>query len=145
MILFFFFFKQKTAYEMRISDWSSDVCSSDLGGVGQFFERPFHPPFGHALAGMLAGIKPHLRVAASHFNAVDRLTFEAGAQAAVRDPVTLGDRSDQVVVPFHRIGREIGDPQIGRASCRERVCQYVYISVVAGSLKTKKNNKTNKR
>src|SRR3546814_19355384 len=29
-ILHFFFFKQKTAYEMRISDWSSDVCSSDL-------------------------------------------------------------------------------------------------------------------
>src|SRR3546814_328259 len=29
--LIFFFFKQKTAYEMRISDWSSDVCSSDLG------------------------------------------------------------------------------------------------------------------
>src|SRR3546814_2050233 len=32
MCLFFFFFKQKTAYEMRISDWSSDVCSSDLFG-----------------------------------------------------------------------------------------------------------------
>src|SRR3546814_12640365 len=30
LIVFFFFFKQKTAYEMRISDWSSDVCSSDL-------------------------------------------------------------------------------------------------------------------
>src|SRR3546814_3847285 len=30
VIVFFFFFKQKTAYEMRISDWSSDVCSSDL-------------------------------------------------------------------------------------------------------------------
>src|SRR3546814_17551336 len=29
-LLFIFFFKQKTAYEMRISDWSSDVCSSDL-------------------------------------------------------------------------------------------------------------------
>src|SRR3546814_6789914 len=29
----FFFFKQKTAYEMRISDWSSDVCSSDLFGI----------------------------------------------------------------------------------------------------------------
>src|SRR3546814_1506597 len=29
-IVIFFFFKQKTAYEMRISDWSSDVCSSDL-------------------------------------------------------------------------------------------------------------------
>src|SRR3546814_16629244 len=31
---FFFFFKQKTAYEMRISDWSSDVCSSDLSAAG---------------------------------------------------------------------------------------------------------------
>src|SRR3546814_5915656 len=29
----FFFFKQKAAYEMRMSDWSSDVCSSDLGGT----------------------------------------------------------------------------------------------------------------
>src|SRR3546814_7966374 len=32
MVVYFFFFKQKTAYEMRISDWSSDVCSSDLFG-----------------------------------------------------------------------------------------------------------------
>src|SRR3546814_2445919 len=31
-LILFFFFKQKTAYEMRISDWSSDVCSSDLRG-----------------------------------------------------------------------------------------------------------------
>src|SRR3546814_11242144 len=31
-MMFIFFFKQKTAYEMRISDWSSDVCSSDLIG-----------------------------------------------------------------------------------------------------------------
>src|SRR3546814_13836755 len=42
----FFFFKQKTAYEMRISDWSSDVCSSDLPGVcdvcgsAEFKRRP---------------------------------------------------------------------------------------------------------
>src|SRR3546814_3883926 len=34
-----FFFKQKTAYEMRIIDWSSDVCSSDLGRVGTRGER----------------------------------------------------------------------------------------------------------
>src|SRR3546814_6329607 len=33
MLWFIFFFKQKTAYEMRISDWSSDVCSSDLAGL----------------------------------------------------------------------------------------------------------------
>src|SRR3546814_4927577 len=40
--VFFFFFKQKTAYEMRISDWSSDVCSSDLEalqGTRQLQER----------------------------------------------------------------------------------------------------------
>src|SRR3546814_14824629 len=35
LVFFFFFFKQKTAYEMRISDWSSDVCSSDLGSKGR--------------------------------------------------------------------------------------------------------------
>src|SRR3546814_615346 len=50
--IIFFFFKQKTAYEMRISDWSSDVCSSDLDWIkaeieqrmGEAFElaRPFH-------------------------------------------------------------------------------------------------------
>src|SRR3546814_2779658 len=34
-VLCCFFFKQKTAYEMRISDWSSDVCSSDLPAAGQ--------------------------------------------------------------------------------------------------------------
>src|SRR3546814_7568215 len=37
--LLFFFFKQKTAYEMRISDWSSDVCSSDLEAPDVHFQR----------------------------------------------------------------------------------------------------------
>src|SRR3546814_5121944 len=36
----FFFFKQKTAYEMRISDWSSDVCSSDLARVAVLLRDP---------------------------------------------------------------------------------------------------------
>src|SRR3546814_8911015 len=36
----FFFFKQKTAYEMRISDWSSDVCSSDLNNKSQALRIP---------------------------------------------------------------------------------------------------------
>src|SRR3546814_2264180 len=44
----FFFFKQKTAYEMRISDWSSDVCSSDLEPNGEITlveaAEPLHPP-----------------------------------------------------------------------------------------------------
>src|SRR3546814_10707907 len=43
LVLFFFFSKQKTAYEMRISDWSSDVCSSDL-----LSGRRFDPPAGPA-------------------------------------------------------------------------------------------------
>src|SRR3546814_8439523 len=37
VFVLFFFFKQKTAYEMRISDWSSDVCSSDLLGGFRLF------------------------------------------------------------------------------------------------------------
>src|SRR3546814_6399645 len=41
-VLVFFFFKQKTAYEMRISDWSSDVCSSDLD-VGAGGSNPLSP------------------------------------------------------------------------------------------------------
>src|SRR3546814_14166857 len=39
-ISMFFFFKQKTAYEMRISDWSSDVCSSDLVAATHIFDAP---------------------------------------------------------------------------------------------------------
>src|SRR3546814_1802380 len=38
VVICFFFFKQKTAYEMRISDWSSDVCSSDLGVLSIAFK-----------------------------------------------------------------------------------------------------------
>src|SRR3546814_10371569 len=45
---FVFFFKQKTAYEMRISDWSSDVCSSDL--LAGFVE--------HDVLGQLHGARP---------------------------------------------------------------------------------------
>src|SRR3546814_10296193 len=42
-VVVFFFFKHKTAYEMRISDWSSDVCASDLWRGLEFFPRPGHP------------------------------------------------------------------------------------------------------
>src|SRR3546814_8736690 len=77
----FFFFKQKTAYEMRISDWSSDVCSSDLPDAGELADMRGQPDL----------------VAALH----------------CRDP--LAERG----IACERI------EQIGRASCRERVCQYV--------------------
>src|SRR3546814_7677366 len=48
----FFFFKQKTAYEWRISDWSSDVCSSDLAGIMRVdiaANAAGDEPFGHRL------------------------------------------------------------------------------------------------
>ena len=40
----FFFFKQKTAYEIGTGDWSSDVCSSDLADAPPAIKRPFGPP-----------------------------------------------------------------------------------------------------
>src|SRR3546814_915272 len=46
--MFFFFFKQKTAYEMRISDWSSDVCSSDLL-TAELWTRNFAAPGGRSV------------------------------------------------------------------------------------------------
>src|SRR3546814_3320302 len=50
-LFFFFFFKQKTAYEMRISDWSSDVCSSDLARrSGDQRDLAFHVEQAHAPA-----------------------------------------------------------------------------------------------
>src|SRR3546814_19387653 len=49
MCIDFFFFKQKTAYEMRISDWSSDVCSSDLTPLqGKFADMPWRKPRDYA-------------------------------------------------------------------------------------------------
>src|SRR3546814_16793077 len=49
MLSFFFFFKQKTAYELRISDWSSDVCSSDLiVGVSHEIRSPLNIISGYA-------------------------------------------------------------------------------------------------
>src|SRR3546814_2386202 len=60
MWVFFFLFKQKTAYEMRISDWSSDVCSSDLlrqdmpGQPLIMLDEARHPGIRHAASPFLA-------------------------------------------------------------------------------------------
>src|SRR3546814_10802478 len=100
--MFFFFFKQKTAYEMRISDWSSDVCSSDLPqiDVGDPAIARGEEAFGLAQVG-----------------------GEDRRRQARRDVVVLLNRRIKVVIAHHiKDGRE---RQIGRASCRERVCQYV--------------------
>src|SRR3546814_1140546 len=100
-----FFFKQKTAYEMRISDWSSDVCSSDLvsrlaamraGNEGDYLFMLLYAGF--VGCGLFA-LWRELR---------SRVLF-----AAIALPVAaaLCDAWENT--------------QIGRASCRDRVCQYV--------------------
>src|SRR3546814_1470736 len=89
-VLYIVFFKQKTAYEMRISDWSSDVCSSDLP-------------------------KPPRSAPSSPLGAASRPG--SGEPAApdrhhLRIPGRPAEDLPHVV-------------QIGRASCRERVCKFV--------------------
>src|SRR3546814_3327634 len=102
-----FFFKQKTAYEMRISDWSSDVCSSDLAD-----EYLQHAP-GLDWEVLLAGVTQ----AGSHRVVLDALVYESrwtrdGQLRDVEELKCLGLQSH-------------GCKKIGRASCRERVSQYV--------------------
>src|SRR3546814_8155077 len=99
----FFFFKQKTAYEMRISDWSSDVCSSDLAPIG--VQSVVHPDgeLATARAAEATGVPMVLSTASSY-------TIEEAAEANGD-----GQRWFQLYWPH----------EIGRASCRERVCPYV--------------------
>src|SRR3546814_8860424 len=87
--VYVFFFKQKTAYEMRISDWSSDVCSSDL-----------------VIAGPLARAPPYVWI----------------LKQILHHPRQSNLKST-VLFEFLHSRCQFG--QIGRASCRERVCQYV--------------------
>src|SRR3546814_7753552 len=113
-VLFFFFFKQKTAYDMRISDWSSDVCSSDLpeaAGSGRFGQDEGEYRIEVAGAGR------------QHEDVPDRVIE--------RQP--LPDEEDHA----GRIEDAAGQ-QNGRESCRERVGQDVEISVAEVSLKNKK-------
>src|SRR3546814_3625713 len=101
MLLYFFFFKQKTAYEMRISDWSSDVCSSDL------FQRNIQ-----AGTSRLGLEENALTTSEDVLQRVRELSLQ-GINPVLND----GARAD--------IARELQERQIGRASCRERVCKYV--------------------
>src|SRR3546814_1834101 len=109
--MFFFFFKQKTAYEMRISDWSSDVCYSDLR---------------RDLEGEPGGQED---------DADDEPDRRGGAGGELRGQPDEGGGAGEAVdhrdaVEQHARGQRAEDEvlearQIGRASCRERVCQYV--------------------
>src|SRR3546814_7410816 len=82
-----FFFKQKTAYEMRISDWSSDVCSSDLDGDGvgrSGIQR------GDTLHAEHLGLADPYRFAVDDRGDADRKSVVKGKSVSVR--VVLGGR-----------------------------------------------------
>src|SRR3546814_8375108 len=91
-IVVFFFFKQKTAYEMRISDWSSDVCSSDLS---------LKLRAGHARGGEdFRGIEPARVGNGHHHRAIRRGPVDSkggGRESAVRHrPWVAKDRKSVV-------------------------------------------------
>src|SRR3546814_5326130 len=107
--VFFFFFKQKTAYEMRISDWSSDVCSSDLTPVTNV------PP------ALLQGLSiPPAQVLKNQQAYIAVYESQDDVTNVVPDLEQL-----KKLAPLDLAVTAPGDRQIGRASCRERVCQYV--------------------
>src|SRR3546814_5830348 len=96
--MYLVFFKQKKAYEMRISDWSSDVCSSDLPSAG----------------------KRRRRQARRRWSPCDlgrRHAHDGGNGGTVLIPAEKPRNDNRKEDAYDR--------QIGRASCRERVCQYV--------------------
>src|SRR3546814_9770387 len=84
MWLVFFFFKQKTAYEMRISDWSSDVCSSDLGDVGELGQAAPQP------------LVVSLRSLVSASSAFGRLPPSSPSKASAIAPYLSRDRKSVV-------------------------------------------------
>src|SRR3546814_8255834 len=108
---------QKTAYEMRISDWSSDLCSSDLRA---WVLRPlWHGANSRvAVAGLVAGLS---LLALSLYALVGTpLALDPVARQA---PATIDDAIAQLEAQLAREPQAV--EEIGRASCRERVCQYV--------------------
>src|SRR3546814_2980671 len=66
-VFYFFFFKQKTAYELRISDWSSDVCSSDLFGLLRHAAGCIGFPAGNTMMGPAFGV-PTALIWNDHFD-----------------------------------------------------------------------------
>src|SRR3546814_10256958 len=100
----FFLFKQKTAYEMRISDWSSDVCSSDLYIIRTSWVIGDGNNFVRTMATLAQrGINPTVVN-----DQTGRLTF-----------------TPTITTAIHHLLHTHAPYAIGSASCRDRVCQYV--------------------
>src|SRR3546814_17540313 len=116
----FFFFKQKTAYEMRISDWSSDVCSSDL------------PTLGSRVRWNDELMKRWKRMRSIRLvvnEAIEPLRSQKIIRSSLEADVDLSLQAqdyewfDEVLFAEVAIVARVR-AQIGKASCRERVCQY---------------------
>src|SRR3546814_6603624 len=90
-----FFYKQETAYEMRISDWSSDVCSSDL--------------------------MPRSSSSALSVSSGAMTTKRLLSKSKCR---SMSGRVPRPIEEFAGFRLAGGPGELGRASCRERVCQY---------------------
>src|SRR3546814_16845158 len=105
---------------MRISDWSADVCSSDLRNLD-----------------------------VAHDSAAGFLDDRAGVAFERMAEGIVGGQEEPRFAAFSHNGRTgstrqrdgVVGVEIGRASCRERVCQYVKITVVDGYLKKKKSER----
>src|SRR3546814_17948269 len=115
----FFFFKQKTAYEMRISDWSSDVCSSDLASDAAWGEAACMI----ARGGTMKAVADHLRCS--------RSTLWRTLQSSERLRTRIAEERRFLAVEaasrfkgLHGAALEATE-EIGRASCREGGCPYV--------------------
>src|SRR3546814_7590993 len=105
-----FFFKQKTAYEMRISDWSSDVCSSDLFVPRHNFVNSETPHPSGPRGTPLQASQP-----------LGECSSRSSAISLPQKIHHISERTNSCSMYQSRGSR----CKIGRASCRERVCQYV--------------------
>src|SRR3546814_14575443 len=135
---FFFFFKQKTAYEMRISDWSSDVCSSDLrrgsatsaGDGGDRRHRVLHAADPASAAGVVSPAASG-SIRRANCNVIPRLTINLCENAAAMSaPLADPNHVPETCMPFHSPTRRMLDAiqhlrvptEIGTGTGRARVC-----------------------
>src|SRR3546814_5772093 len=94
---FVFFFKQKTAYEMRISDWSSDVCSSDLIGDRLHFQNMQAAEIGDLFESESGVVDQPGRRGVRHERLRhDILRAKKGPPVLGRPTLTIGDRTSVV-------------------------------------------------
>src|SRR3546814_14943092 len=108
---------------MRISDWSSDVCSSDLADS---------PLAGCLRQGRVLASSEQGRGAATPRSTIAAPLIVAGEPLGAL--AAVADRNDAFGAPEEELLRSVAATEIGSGSCRERVCQSVEISVVAVSV-----------